>query len=111
MKINECTWNVKTAFGQKLMTAEILRKTPSIYGTEGVTDKVLTAHFFVGNFDAYLVELDPVTGEAFGYVGFNNEFELGYFSIPELAKSSIKGFPVERDRYFERCNASKILCA
>lgn len=112
MNIKDCKWNVKTANGQKLMTAEILKNTPKFYETEGIKleDKIITAHYFVGNFDAYLIELDPATGEAFGYIGFNRDFELGYFSIPELAESRMNGFfSVEREIRWEPVKVSEVL--
>ena len=109
MTIKELKWNTPTRYGQKLMTAEILKSTPALYATEGQEEKTVTAHYFIGGYDAYLLELDPESGEAFGYAGFNGEVEPGYFSIPDLAKTCVQGFCVERDIRFKPCNISTIL--
>jgi hypothetical protein len=72
--------------------------TPKTYETEGVQDKIVHLHYFVGNVDAWIIERDVgdkpesdgvgVQHQAFGYQSFYGieEAEMGYISLPELFK-------------------------
>jgi hypothetical protein len=87
----------------KLLTQEILKKTPALYAQDGKGDEAIVyAKFFdpCGAFTWFMTELNPETGEAFGLV-VGHEVELGYFSIPELqAFRGRLGLGIERDRHF-----------
>ena len=90
---------------QKLITKEILKKTPALYKTEKIKtrDKIATARFFnpcgIGTW--YLVEYDPETKGAFGLCHLH-EWELGYFSLDELESLKLPyGLKIERDILFE----------
>lgn len=75
---------------------------PMLGATEGKGDAALVrAHYFVGGWDWYVLELDRETGDAFGLVkGFETEY--GYFNLPELEGVLAGGmFPVERDCYWD----------
>lgn len=88
-------------------SAEVLATIPGPYETEDIPldDKVLHLHFFVGGSDWYIAELDPETGEAFGWGQMVPGCgEWGYISLPELAALRVKvlgmTLPVDRDLYF-----------
>ncbi len=82
--------------------------TPKTYETEGVSNKIVHFHYFVGNVDAWIVERDVgdtpdsdgmgVQHQAFGYQSFYGieEAEMGYISLPELFKVH-----AELDLHFE----------
>lgn len=94
----------------KLITKEIRKKTPYLYGTENEKDKIATAKFFnpcgVGTW--YLIELDKDEDNAFGFVDLH-EREYGYFSIKELESIKLPfHLTIERDRYFKPTSIDKI---
>ena len=88
----------------KLITAEILKKSPALYANEkkSAAETPIVAKFFTpwSNWTWYMTEYNPETGEAFGLVeGF--ETELGYFSVPELESiTGPMGLKIERDIHF-----------
>lgn len=87
---------------QQLMTEEIAKTVPRLYGQDGTEDPTVYAHYFscVNGWDWWLLEFDG-TDEAFGLVeGYDDE--LGYFSIKEMAELNRQmGFAaVERDEHF-----------
>ena len=81
---------------------------PAIGTTENTDDPLVCLHYFVGSWDWYVVEWDPETGEAFGFVkGLDDE--LGYFSLVEMEATLARGiFPVERDLYWDPVPLSAI---
>lgn len=89
---------------QKMMTKEILDKVPRLYEQDGKgDDAIIYAHYFScwSNWDWYMLEYDPDTGEAFGIVkGFETEY--GYFSLREFEELNRgRGIEiVERDIYW-----------
>lgn len=88
---------------QQLMTEEIAKTVPRLYGQDGADDPIVHVHYFscVNGWDWYLTECDQRTGEAFGLVeGYDDE--LGYFSIKEMVELNRQmGFAaVERDEHF-----------
>ena len=91
----------------KLMTKELGETIPALYANEKVenTDDVTArAKLFCpyNGWRWYVTEWDARTGECFGLVeGF--ETELGYFSLDELAETTVfGGVPaIERDLYWE----------
>lgn len=106
---------------QKLLTKVIERATPALYGTEYVEtkDKIVTAKYFAlgTGWTWFMVELNPETGEAFGYVD-GEHGEWGYFNLNELAAlryDEMGGIPrVERDKWWtpktfaEACNRFEV---
>lgn len=62
---------------------------PEMYGTDGLGDNCPVAlHYHLGCSEWYVRELDPETGDAFGYAILNGDTqnaEYGDFSLPELA--------------------------
>lgn len=89
----------------KLLTKEILRRTPNLGTTDGQgKNAIAQAKFFnpVGDGTWFMTEYDPETQEAFGMVVMHGESELGYFSIAELANVRLRfGLGIERDRSFD----------
>ena len=90
----------------KLLTKAIIKKAPALYSQDGKDPKDvnIVAKFFTpwGKWSWFMTELDPETGDAFGFVdGQFPEIELGYFNINELAKIRGQfGLGVERDISF-----------
>ena len=92
----------------KLLTKEILSKTPDLMDNDGLdANKVkVTAKFFdpTGSFTWFLTEIDKKDNNTcFGFVTseFCPEGELGYFTINEL--ESVVGqmnLGIERDKFF-----------
>ncbi len=94
----------------KLLTNEILRKLPKLYGQEAKGGEAIAqVKFFTpdAQWTWYITEFD---GEdiMFGLVeGF--EKELGYVRLSELKElRGPLGLPVERDRYFKPKKLSEI---
>lgn len=97
---------------QKMLTAEIIKKTPALYATEEIkiVDKIATAHFFnpCGIGDWYMIEKDQNSTTAFGLCHLH-EWELGYFDIAELESTRLKwGLYIERDSHFTPRKLSEI---
>jgi hypothetical protein len=92
-----------------LLTADLRRRLPSLYATEGQADPKVQARFFTpwSDWTWYAIEFD---GEElfFGLVdGF--EAELGYFSLSELeALRGPGGIVIERDLHFEPAKLSTV---
>tara|TARA_B100000287_G_C20600456_1_gene767847 strand:+ start:274 stop:585 length:312 start_codon:yes stop_codon:yes gene_type:complete len=91
----------------KLLTKEIIKKTPKLYSTENIKpdEKMITAKFFnpLGHEKWFLMELSEDNDIAYGLcVVF--EKELGIFSINELKEIKLPfGLKIERDLYFQPC--------
>lgn len=87
-------------------SADEMASIPGLYETENtpLDDKIVHLHYFVGSADWLIVELNPDTGEAFGWAQlFPGCGEWGYIYLPELATTKIDGFLplyVERDLFF-----------
>lgn len=96
----------------RLLTAELRRRLPPLYASEGKRDPFVLAKFFTPwtDWTWYPIEFD---GEDlfFGLVdGF--EIELGYFSLNEM--DSIRGpggLKIERDEHFTPIKLSKLRVA
>ena len=96
----------------KLMTKEILKALPPLYGTEDVPamDKVIVVKYFdpTGSWTWYGVEYVPDTKTFFGLVD-GLEKEWGYFSLTELESvKGLLGLGIERDLYFEPKKVSEL---
>jgi hypothetical protein len=76
---------------------------PAIMATEDIAtaDKIVHLHYFVGGADWYITELDPETGEAFGWAEIvSGGGEWGYVFLPELATLEVGFLVVERDLHW-----------
>lgn len=67
-----------------------LARVPKLYATDGagpLDGKLIHLHYFIGSADWWVAELDPATGEAFGYACLGDPMgaEWGYVSLVELA--------------------------
>ena len=84
----------------KLITKQIAKITPQIHETAelGSSETKITAKFFTpwSNWTWYLIELNPDTGHAFGFVDGDYP-ELGYFNVQDLVNLG----HVERDLYWD----------
>lgn len=93
----------------KLMTKELLSRSPKLYSTENIKDPMVICKFFApwSNWTWYVTEFDG-QDTFFGYVvGFDSE--LGYFSLSELENvTGPLGLKVERDLYFDPLPLSQI---
>ncbi len=87
--------------GHELLPAVVLAALPPLYSQDGKgLDAVAHLRLFAGGSAVwYLTELDPATGEAFGWAdAYGDSGELGYCSLPEIGGSGapMNGI-VERD--------------
>ena len=74
---------------QKVFTADQLAKLEKLplYSQDGKKGETMViVKFFLGSYTWYITEIDMSTGEAFGVTVNEYGAELGYVSIPELAK-------------------------
>ena len=92
----------------KMITQAEVKAAPAIGTTDGQPSKTAFAKWFAGSATWYGIELDPETGEVFGYVNLSGHqddpnAELGYFSLTELGEvgTTALNLPVERDLYFD----------
>ena len=93
-----------------LLTAEIKKKLPKLYATDGVKDKMVYLKLFspYSQWTLYVSEFDG-KDTFFGYVTGTAFPEWGYSSYSELAKSNRNGLPlIERDKYFKPKKFSQI---
>jgi hypothetical protein len=90
--------------GIKLLTEEIRKQLPPLYGQDGKGgDAIAYAKFFTpwGSWSWYATELDPTEGRFFGLV--DGQFkELGYFMLSELESATgPMGLHIERDLHWK----------
>ncbi|MBP7653288.1 DUF2958 domain-containing protein [Candidatus Dependentiae bacterium] len=84
-----------------------LKNVPDLYSTENVSckDKLIYLHFFIGNCDWYIAEIDHSDFDLmFGYCILNGDLEMaewGYVSLSELSEISVRGIEVDRDLYWD----------
>lgn len=94
----------------KLLTKELAKKLPPLYGQENVPEdeKVVYAKFFtpMSNWTWYATEYDPEERIFYGLV-FGHEKKWGYFSLDELQELADKHI-VERDLYFDQCKIKEL---
>jgi hypothetical protein len=88
----------------KLLTQELIKKIPPLYGQEGKGKNALAyVKLFTpdSNFNWYIPELDSEEGLCFGLID-GLEKELGYFSLNEIEQiKGPMGLEVERDVSFQ----------
>lgn len=82
--------------GRFYPTADVLAKTPPLYGTEnmGNAETIIVAHYFTGSSDWWIAEIDQETWEAFGYARLNGDdqnAEWGYVDLTELERIYVRG--------------------
>lgn len=73
--------------------ANIVADTPDLYSQDGAGEKVIVyLHYFNGNYDAWITELNLGTRIAFGKASFNgvSEAEYGYISLQELFDNNVE---------------------
>ena len=73
--------------------ADHIGNIPALYETDGDGNAQCVLHYFDtrGSADWYIFEVDPGTGEAFGFTTLSGDFtdpnaEWGYIWLPELTK-------------------------
>jgi hypothetical protein len=96
--------------GHAFLTKAMIQTIPALYATEQVDlpDKQLLAHYFVGGCDWYVAELDPQTGDAFGYADLGHG-EWGYFNLVELEGTVASAWlVVERELNFRPTTAREL---
>jgi len=97
----------------KLFTKAILKNLPPIGATAELEseDNEVRCKLFnaMGVGTWYIVEYDPETGEAFGFVNLGNpDFaELGYFNVNEIKNT--RGVMLERDKWFTKMNLAEVI--
>ncbi len=93
--------------GHALLTKALVRSIPPLYATESVelAAKQLFVHYFVGDCDWYVAELDPETGDAFGYADLGCG-EWDYFNLVEMESTvASEWLVVEREMGFRPTTA------
>lgn len=73
--------------------ANIVADTPDLYSQEEAGEKdIVRLHYFRGNYDAWITELNLGTREAFGKASFNgaSDAEYGYISLQELFDNNVE---------------------
>jgi hypothetical protein len=89
----------------------VLGAIPPLYGTENIptAEKIVHLHYFAGNADWYITELDSQTGEAFGWAEvLAGCGEWGYIPLTELATLIVGPIVVERDLHWSPKPISEI---
>ena len=83
----------------------VREKVPALYATEDVdaADKTVWLHYFGGSYDAWIVEADFDTGEAFGFVRIAGlgDGEWGYVDLTEAEAVNTGLVIIERDKWWE----------
>ena len=68
--------------------SKVISKAPAIYETDGKGEKVKPVlHYFYGNIDIYITEIDKESNEHFGYTNIGYGFEAGYDDLEYIFKS------------------------
>jgi len=95
--------------GHAFVTKTMMQSIPVIYATEAVdlADKQLHVHYFVGGCDWYVAELDPTTGDAFGYADLGHG-EWGYFNLVEMERTVASLYVIERELDFRPTTAGEL---
>lgn len=86
--------------GHAFITGGILKSLPPLGSQDGKgLDAVARVRYFGGGVAVwYVTELDPETGEAFGWADlFGDSGELGYMDLGDLGTTIGRYLPMERD--------------
>ena len=83
----------------------IIANAPALYETDGLGDSVKPVlHYFFGNVDIYVTEIDKNSRELFGYTRIGYGLEAGYIDLDYIFKS----IPlINLDFYFEPLEISE----
>ena len=83
----------------------VIEQAPAIYETDGQGDSVKPVlHYFFGNIDIYVTEIDKNSREHFGYTSIGYGLEAGYIDLDYVFKS----IPlINLDFYFEPLEISE----
>lgn len=95
--------------GHDFITASLLRSIPALYSTEDIPcpDKTLFVHYFFGEQDWYVAELDPDTGIAWAFCPAF-PYDWGYVNLVDM-EAVVSAFGViERDLDFAPTTARKL---
>jgi len=98
----------------KLLTAQLIKRFAQVGSQEERKDPLAIAKFFnpAGAGTWFATEIDPETGNFFGYVSIfgNWNDEWGSFSLRELEHFRGRfGLGIERDRFFTERPASQVI--
>ncbi|MDP9378746.1 MAG: DUF2958 domain-containing protein [Chloroflexota bacterium] len=83
----------------RLITKELERSIPPLYGQDGMgDDAIVYAKLFhpLSSYTLYVLEYDPVERLIFGWGG-SPEPEYGYASLDELETVRVMGLGIEQD--------------
>jgi hypothetical protein len=89
--------------GHAFITGGILKALPPLRSQDGLgMAAVARVRYFGGGAAVwYVTELDPETGEAFGWADlFGDSGELGYMSLEEIGTTVGQYLPMERDLHW-----------
>jgi hypothetical protein len=92
------------------ITKSMISSIPPLYATEHIpaAQKMIYAHYFIASCDWYVAELDPSTGDAFGYADLGCG-EWGSFNLVELESLLVHKFMViDRELDFTPISAADI---
>ena len=68
--------------------SEIIEKAPALYETDGQGDGIKPVlHYFWGNIDIYVTEVDKSSREHFGYTNIGYGLEAGYIDLDYIFES------------------------
>ena len=68
--------------------SEVIEKAPALYETDGKGEEVKPViHYFWGNVDIYITEVDKNSREHFGYTDIGYGLEAGYVNLEYIFKS------------------------
>lgn len=73
--------------------ANIVADTPDLHSQDGAGEKAIVhLHYFLGNFDAWITELNLGTRIAFGKASFSgaSDAEYGYIRLQELFDNNVE---------------------
>ncbi len=73
--------------------ANIVADTPDLYSQEDAGEKaIVRLHYFLGNYDCWITEMNRGTGEAFGKASFEgaSEARYCYISLQELFDNNVE---------------------
>ena len=114
LRTNETDKNITGGEEMKLLTKELQKRLPPLYGTETIPleEKIVQVKYFTPwtNWTWYGVEFDPKERRFWGLVD-GHEKEWGYFMLDDLEKGHgprLTGLNVERDLYFKPCKVKDL---
>ena len=68
--------------------SELISKAPAIYETDGKGEEIKPVlHYFYGDVDIFVTEIDKESNEHFGYTNIGYGLEAGYIDLDYIFKS------------------------